>query len=109
MYLFLENHSIFRICAEMYEPVDGEILQAALDDAMNSSDYFHICFDQEADERKIRYNHQLCTAYNGSTQRQIPSETNGYLFYVSFEQRNVYLTCHLVSSAAQSPKNCTSN
>lgn len=91
-YLYCENQTIVRLIAELYEAVDGKTLQAALNDVMNSADYFRICFEKEADKEKITYNHQPCTVCNGNTQRRIPCETSGYLFYVSYEQRNIYFT-----------------
>lgn len=92
-FLLSEESSTFRFVASLIEPVNPVALQSALDTVMESTNHFRITLVKQNDSFSIEQNTQPCVIYTGNAFRKIPEQTNGYLFYVSWEADAIYFTC----------------
>lgn len=88
---FFRNKKIFcRFQMTLRDAVDPQLLQQALDAVLARADYFRQKLIWEGDKAYLCPNDQPCLVYIGSRQRNIPEESNGYLFSVSCADATVY-------------------
>ena len=73
---------------------DTALLQRALTTALASAPYYTQRLVQEKREMWLEPNTEPCLVYHGSTMRNIPEQTNGYLFCISCEGDTVYFDWH---------------
>ena len=76
------------------DAVDLTLLQRALTTALASAPYYTQRLVQEKREMWLEPNTEPCLVYHGSTMRNIPEQTNGYLFCVSCEGDTIYFDWH---------------
>ena len=69
-------------------------MQQALTAALANAPYYTQRLVQEKREMWLEPNTESCLVYPGSTMRNIPEETNGYLFCISCEGNTVYFDWH---------------
>ena len=85
MYFFRREKIQCRYQFTMQDPVDPALLQRALDTVLAVAPYYHVQLVQEKRESYLEPNPNPCTVYTDSAMREIPEQTNGYLFSVSCE------------------------
>ena len=90
MYFFRREKVQCRYQFSLRDAVDLTLLQRALTTALASAPYYTQRLVQEKREMWLEPNTEPCLVYHGSTMRNIPEETNGYLFSVSCEGDTVY-------------------
>lgn len=90
MYFFRREKILCRYQFALKDAVDSALLQRALDAALSVAPYYRVRLVQEKRESFLETNPNPCLVYEGSAQRSIPEETNGYLFSVSCEGDTVY-------------------
>ena len=90
MYFFRREKIQCRYQFTLRDAVDPALLQRALTAALQSAPYYAVRLVQEKRESWLEPNPEPCLVYQGSTQPDIPSQTNGYLFSVSCEGDTVY-------------------
>lgn len=91
-FLLTDEMTGIRLVASFVDPVDPEILQEAVNEVVAAADYYRIQMSVENDTVDITENLNPCLIYKGTGLRKIPSETNGYHFYVSYEEKTLCLT-----------------
>ena len=94
MYFFRREKVQCRYQFSLRDAVDLTLLQRALTTALASAPYYTQRLVQEKREMWLEPNTEPCLVYSGSTMRNIPEETNGYLFCVSCEGDTVYFDWH---------------
>ena len=90
MYYFRREKVCPRYQFTLKDPVDPVLLQRALDAALQAAPYFKVRMVWEKRDAFLEPNPEPCLVYRGSTQPQMPEQTNGYFFAVSCEERTVY-------------------
>ena len=90
MYFFRREKILCRYQFALKDAVEPALLQRALDAALAAVPYYRVQLVQEKRESFLEPNPNPCLVYPGSAQRDIPEETNGYLFSVSCEGDTVY-------------------
>ena len=90
MYFFRREKILCRYQFALKDAVDPALLQRALDAALAAVPYYRVQLVQEKRESFLEPNPNPCLVYPGSAQRDIPEQTNGYLFSVSCEGDTVY-------------------
>ena len=94
MYFFRREKIQCRYQFSLRDAVDTALLQRALTTALASAPYYTQRLVQEKREMWLEPNTEPCLVYPGSTMRNIPEQTNGYLFCVSCEGDTVYFDWH---------------
>ena len=94
MYFFRREKIQCRYQFSLRDVVDITLLQRALTAALASAPYYTQRLVQEKREMWLEPNTEPCLVYPGSTMRNIPEQTNGYLFCVSCEGDTVYFDWH---------------
>ena len=94
MYFFRREKIQCRYQFSLRDAVDTALLQRALTTALASAPYYTQRLVQEKREMWLEPNTEPCLVYHGSTMRNIPEQTNGYLFCVSCEGDTVYFDWH---------------
>ena len=94
MYFFRREKIQCRYQFSLRDAVDITLLQRALTAALASAPYYTQRLVQEKREMWLEPNTEPCLVYPGSTMRNIPEQTNGYLFCVSCEGDTVYFDWH---------------
>ena len=90
MYFFRREKILCRYQFALQDAVEPALLQRALDAALSVAPYYQVQLVQEKRSFFLEPNPNRCLVYQGSAQREIPEETNGYLFSVSCEGDTVY-------------------
>ena len=90
MYFFRREKILCRYQFALKDAVEPALLQRALDAALAAVPYYRVQLVQEKRESFLEPNPNPCLVYPGSAQRDIPGQTNGYLFSVSCEGDTVY-------------------
>ena len=90
MYFFRREKILCRYQFALQDAVEPALLQRALDAALSAAPYYQVQLMQEKRSFFLEPNPNPCLVYQGSAQRDIPEETNGYLFSVSCEGDTVY-------------------
>ena len=90
MYFFRREKILCRYQFALKDAVEPALLQRALDAALAAVPYYRVQLVQEKRESFLEPNPNPCFVYPGSAQRDIPEQTNGYLFSVSCEGDTVY-------------------
>ena len=90
MYFFRREKILCRYQFALQDAVEPALLQRALDAALSAAPYYRVQLVQEKRSFFLEPNPNPCLVYQGSAQRDIPEETNGYLFSVSCEGDTVY-------------------
>ena len=90
MYFFRREKILCRYQFALKDAVEPALLQRALDAALAAVPYYRVQLVQEKWESFLEPNPNPCLVYPGSAQRDIPEQTNGYLFSVSCEGDTVY-------------------
>ena len=90
MYFFRREKILCRYQFALKDAVEPALLQRALDAALAAVPYYRVQLVQEKRESFLEPNPNPCLVYPGSAQRNIPEQTNGYLFSVSCEGDTVY-------------------
>ena len=85
MYFFRREKILCRYQFALKDAVDPALLQRALTAALESAPYYAVQLVQEKKESWLEPNPNPCLVYRGSAMRNIPEETNGYLFSISCE------------------------
>ena len=91
-FLLEKEKTICRTQATLRDPVDAELLQQSLDALMRHTDYFNLMPICEDEQFFLVSNDMPCEVYADGGLRQIPEETNGYTFYVSYRASTVFFT-----------------
>ena len=94
MYFFRREKIQCRYQFSLRDAVDTALLQRALTTALASAPYYTQRLVQEKREMWLEPNTEPCLVYHGSTMRNIPEQTNGYLFCISCEGDTVYFDWH---------------
>ena len=94
MYFFRREKVQCRYQFSLRDAVDITLLQRALTTALASAPYYTQRLVQEKREMWLEPNTEPCLVYHGSTMRNIPEQTNGYLFCISCEGDTVYFDWH---------------
>ena len=94
MYFFRREKVQCRYQFSLRDAVDTTLLQRALTAALASAPYYTQRLVQEKREMWLEPNTEPCLVYHGSTMRNIPEQTNGYLFCISCEGDTVYFDWH---------------
>ncbi len=94
MYFFRREKVQCRYQFSLRDAVDLTLLQRALTTALASAPYYTQRLVQEKREMWLEPNTEPCLVYHGSTMRNIPEQTNGYLFCVSCEGDTIYFDWH---------------
>lgn len=90
VYFFRTKKIFCRFQMTLRDTVDQALLQRALDAVLARSPYFRQQLVWEKNEAFLAPNNQPCLVYPGDRQRDIPEESNGYLFSVSCKDATVY-------------------
>ncbi len=90
MYFFRREKIQCRYQFALRDTVEPALLQRALTAALESAPYYTQRLVQEKRETWLEPNTAPCLVYTGSTMREMPEQTNGYLFSVSCEGDTVY-------------------
>ena len=90
MYFFRREKILCRYQFALQDAVEPALLQRALEAALSAAPYYRVQLVQEKRSFFLEPNPNPCLVYQGSAQRDIPEETNGYLFSVSCEGDTVY-------------------
>ena len=90
MYFFRREKILCRYQFALQDAVEPALLQRALEAALSAAPYYQVQLVQEKRSFFLEPNPNPCLVYQGSAQRDIPEETNGYLFSVSCEGDTVY-------------------
>ena len=90
MYFFRREKILCRYQFALKDAVDPALLQRALDAALSAAPYYRVRLVQEKRASFLEPNPNPCLVYTGSAQRDIPGETNDYLFSVSCAGDTVY-------------------
>lgn len=90
VYFFRSKKIYCRFQMTLRDEVELPLLQQALDSVLARSDYFRQQLIWEKNEAFLAPNRQPCLVYPGDRQREIPEESNGYLFSVSCKDATVY-------------------
>ena len=90
MYFFRQEKILCRYQFALKDAVEPALLQRALDAALAAVPYYRVQLVQEKRSFFLEPNPNPCLVYPGSAQRNIPEQTNGYLFSVSCEGDTVY-------------------
>ena len=94
MYFFRREKIQCRYQFSLRDAVDITLLQRALTAALVGAPYYTQRLVQEKQEMWLEPNTEPCLVYPGNTMRNIPEQTNGYLFCVSCEGDTVYFDWH---------------
>lgn len=89
MYFYRAHRIQCRYQFTLREPVDPELLQQALDAALAKADYFRVRLVWEKRDAFLEPNPNRCLVRRGSEMPQMPQQTDGYLFCVSCEGRQL--------------------
>lgn len=90
MYFFRREKICCRYQFTLKDAVDPALLQQALDASLSAAPYYAVRLVWEKRDAFLEPNPERCLVYQGSGMRNIPEDTNGYLFSVSCEGRTVY-------------------
>lgn len=90
MYFFRREKILCRYQFALQDAVEPALLQRALEAALSAAPYYRVQLVQEKRSFFLEPNPNPCLVYQDSAQRDIPEETNGYLFSVSCEGDTVY-------------------
>lgn len=91
-FLLEKKKTLCRTQATLRDPVDADLLRQSLDALMRHTDYFHLKPICEDEQFFLVPNDMPCEVYAEGEIRQIPEETNGYTFYVSYQASTVFFT-----------------
>ena len=80
MYFFRREKILCRYQFALQDAVEPALLQRALEAALSAAPYYRVQLVQEKRSFFLEPNPNPCLVYQGSAQRDIPEETNGYLF-----------------------------
>lgn len=94
MYFYRQEKICCRYEITLRDEVDPALLQAAQDEVLSRAEYFRQQLVWEKRDAYLEPNGQPCLVFQGSQLREIPEETNGYLFYFSCEGPVIYLNWH---------------
>lgn len=90
MYFFRKEKICCRYQFTLADPIDPALLQTALDAALSAAPYFQVRLGWEKKRAYLEPNPNPCLVYEGRTMRQIPEQTNEYLFSLSYEGSTIY-------------------
>ena len=90
MYFFRREKILCRYQYTLQDAVDPALLQRALDAALAVAPYYRVQLVWEKRDAFLEPNPNPCLVYEGSVQRAIPEETNGYLFSLSCAGDTLY-------------------
>ncbi len=90
MYFFRKEKICCRYQFTLRDPIDPALLQTALDAALGAAPYFQVRLGWEKKAAYLEPNPNPCLVYEGSAMRDIPEQTNEYLFCVSYEGSAIY-------------------
>ena len=90
MYFYRQKKICCRYQFTLRDPIDPVMLQKAQDAALARTAYYRVQLVWEKRDAYLEPNTNPCPIYAGSEMRQIPEQTNGYLFSVSYEGSTVY-------------------
>ena len=90
MYYFRREKVCPRYQFTLKDPVDPALLQQALDAALDAAPSYRVRLVWEKRDAFLESNPEPCLVRQGSTQPEMPEETNGYFFAVSCEGSTVY-------------------
>ena len=90
MYFFRRDKIQCRYQFALQDAVDPALLQRALNDALAVAPFYAVQLVWEKRDAFLEPNKNPCLVYPGSAMRQIPEQTNGYLFSVSCEGDTVF-------------------
>lgn len=85
MYLLREKKNICRLEVTLPDAIDGPLLAAAVNAVLARAPYFRVELIWEKDVPCLRPNEKPAVVTTDGRARQIPEETDGYLFAVSCE------------------------
>lgn len=94
MYFYRQQKICCRYQTTLQDEVDPDLLQAALDEVLARAEYFRQRLVWEKRDAYLEPNDQPCLVCQDSRMREMPEETNGYLFNVSCEGKVVYFDWH---------------
>lgn len=90
MYFFRRKKIQCRYQYTLKDPVDSALLQKAVDAALAAAPYYAVQLVWEKRDAFLEPNPNPCRVYTGSRMRDMPEETDGYMFCVSCEGAVVY-------------------
>ena len=90
MYFFRREKICCRYQFTLRDRVDPALLQRALDAALSAAPYYRVKLVWEKRDAFLEPNENPCLVYEGSAMREIPEQTNDYLFSVSCAEDVVY-------------------
>ena len=90
MYFYREKEIYCRYQYALHDPVDPDLLQQAVDAALDEADYFKATVLWEKRDLYLVPNQQPFVVCRDSLLRAMPAETNGYLFNVSCEGDTIF-------------------
>lgn len=90
MYFFRKEKICCRYHFTLPDPIDPALLQTALDAALGAAPYFRVRLGWEKKRAYLEPNPNPCLIYAGSAMREIPEQTNEYLFSLSYEGNAIY-------------------
>lgn len=90
MYFFRREKIQCRYQYTLKDPVDSALLQKAVDAALAAAPYYAVQLVWEKRDAFLEPNPNPCRVYTGSRMRDMPEETDGYMFCVSCEGAVVY-------------------
>lgn len=90
MYFYRREKIYCRYQTTLRDEVDPALLQAALDEVLARAEYFRQRLVWEKRDAYLEPNDQPCLVCQGSQLREMPEDTNGYLFNFSCEGPVVY-------------------
>ena len=90
MYYFRREKVCPRYQFTLKDPVDPALLQQVLDAALDAAPSYRVRLVWEKRDAFLEPNPEPCLVRQGSTQPEMPEETNGYFFAVSCEGNTVY-------------------
>ena len=90
MYYFRREKVCPRYQFTLKDPVDPDLLQQALDAALEAAPYYRVRLVWEKRKAFLEPNSEPCLVYPDSVMREMPEQTNGYFFAVHCAQNVVY-------------------
>lgn len=93
-YLLFSESAIITARVILRENILPVLMQEALDEIMAEADYFRVRLVRQGDDFFLTENREPCILYAGNEEREIPGETNGYLFYIRCEDCTLTVTLH---------------
>lgn len=90
MYFFRKEKNCCRYQFTLRDAIEPELLQQALEAALEAVPYFRVRLGWEKRSAYLEPNPNPCVIYPGRQRKDIPDQTNEYLFSVSYEEKTVY-------------------